>query len=170
VDVVRAEPYRLASEVWGIGLKTADTIAASVGIARDSPERIKAGLAYALSQAADNGHRYLPVPNLIADTAKILEVPAEMIGPCLDELAAAEGVVREELSPAAADASPVPAVCLPPIQLNGRWRLPSAACSPRGTNACPASPPWTGTRRCAGCASAPGPCSRPSRPTRCGSP
>jgi ATP-dependent exoDNAse (exonuclease V) alpha subunit len=44
ISVVRAEPYRLASDVWGIGFKTADTIAAAVGIARDSPERIKAGL------------------------------------------------------------------------------------------------------------------------------
>jgi exodeoxyribonuclease V alpha subunit len=121
VDVVRAEPYRLASDVWGIGFKTADTIAASVGIARDSPERIKAGLAYTLSEAADDGHCYLPAPNLIADAAKILEVPAEMMGPCLDELAAAEGVVREELPifegrPAAAEDSPaVPAVYLPPF-------------------------------------------------------
>ncbi len=115
VDVVRAEPYRLASDVWGIGFKTADTIAASVGIARDSPERIKAGLAYTLSEAADDGHCYLPAPNLIADAAKILEVPTEMIAPCLDELAAVEGVVREELPPVAEDSPPVPAVYLPPF-------------------------------------------------------
>jgi len=115
VDVVRTEPYRLASDVWGIGFKTADTIATSVGIARDSPERIKAGLAYTLSEAADDGHCYLPVPNLIGDAGKILEVPTEMIGPCLDELAAVDGVVREELPTAAEDSPPVPAVYLPPF-------------------------------------------------------
>jgi len=115
VDVVRAEPYRLASDVWGIGFKTADTIAASVGIARDSPERIKAGLAYTLSEAGDDGHCYLPAPNLIADAAKILEVPAEMIEPCLDELAAVEGVVREQLPAVAEDSPLVPAVYLPPF-------------------------------------------------------
>jgi exodeoxyribonuclease V alpha subunit len=115
VNVVRAKPYQLASDVWGIGFKTADTIAASVGIARDSPERIKAGLAYTLSEAADDGHCYLPVPNLIADAAKILEVPAEMIGPCLDELAAVEGVTRDDLPAAAGDSPPVPAVYLPPF-------------------------------------------------------
>ena len=120
ISVVRAEPYRLASDVWGIGFKTADTIAASVGIARDSPERIKAGLAYTLSEAADDGHCYLPAPNLIADAAKILDVPAELITPCLDELAAAEGVVRETVPAAAAVASAqaapqVPAVYLPPF-------------------------------------------------------
>src|SRR5271169_4990387 len=120
ISVVRAEPYRLASDVWGIGFKTADTIAAAVGIARDSPERIKAGLAYTLSEAADDGHCYLPAPNLIADAAKILDVPAELITPCLDELAAAEGVVREAvpasaLSAQAQTAPQVPAVYLPPF-------------------------------------------------------
>jgi exodeoxyribonuclease V alpha subunit len=119
VSVVRAEPYRLAADVWGIGFKTADTIAAAVGIARDSPERIKAGLAYTLSEAADDGHCYLPEPNLIADAAKILDVPAELITPCLDELAAAEGVVREAVpgsGAAAAQTAPqVPAVYLPPF-------------------------------------------------------
>ena len=60
ISIVRNEPYRLASEVWGIGFKTADTIAQAVGIPHDSPQRIKAGLQYTLSQAADNGHCYLP--------------------------------------------------------------------------------------------------------------
>ena len=120
VSVVRHEPYRLAADVWGIGFKTADTIAVAVGIAADSPERIKAGLAYTLSEAADDGHCYLPAPNLIADAAKILDVPAELITPCLDELAAAEGVVREAVPASAlsaqAEAVPqVPAVYLPPF-------------------------------------------------------
>ena len=115
ISVVRHEPYRLAADVWGIGFRTADTIAAAVGIARDSPERIRAGLAYTLSEAADDGHCYLPAPNLIAGAAKILDVPADLIGPCLDDLAAAGGVVRETV-PAQPGAAPqVPAVCLPPF-------------------------------------------------------
>src|SRR5690348_11474238 len=115
VSVVRNEPYRLAADVWGIGFKTADTIARSVGIAPDSPERIKAGLAYTLSEAADDGHCYLPAPNLIADAAKILEVPAELITPCLDELAAAEAVIRGEVPAGSGAAAQVPAVYLPPF-------------------------------------------------------
>ena len=118
ISVVRNEPYRLAADVWGIGFKTADTIAAAVGIARDSPERIKAGLAYTLSEAADDGHCYLPAPNLIADATKILDVPAGLIAPCLDELAAADGVIREPVPAASAPAQTapqVPAVYLPPF-------------------------------------------------------
>jgi exodeoxyribonuclease V alpha subunit len=56
IVTVRQQPYKLAADIWGIGFKTADAIAASVGIARDSPERIRAGLAYTLSEAADDGH------------------------------------------------------------------------------------------------------------------
>src|SRR5690349_8507477 len=121
ISVVRDEPYRLAADVWGIGFKTADTIAAAVGIARDSPERIKAGLAYTLSEAADDGHCYLPAPNLLGDAAKILEVPAGLITPCLDELAEIEGVIRESVPAAAVAPDPaetvpqVPAVYLPPF-------------------------------------------------------
>ena len=95
ITVVRSEPYRLASEVWGIGFKTADTIAQAVGIPHDSPQRIKAGLQYTLSQAADNGHCYLPEPDLVREAAKILEVDRELIDPCVDELVTDEGVVRE---------------------------------------------------------------------------
>ncbi|HEX6472850.1 MAG TPA: ATP-dependent RecD-like DNA helicase [Streptosporangiaceae bacterium] len=97
IGVVKEDPYRLAADVWGIGFKTADTIARAVGIPHDSPARIKAGLRHTLSEAADDGHCYLPQPNLVADAAKILEVPPELIGPSLAELIAAEGVVREAL-------------------------------------------------------------------------
>jgi len=116
IAVVRSEPYRLASEVWGIGFKTADTIAKAVGIPHDSPERIKAGLQYTLSEAADNGHCYLPEADLIGEATKILQVEQELIGPCLDELAADEGVVREGV-PTSRDpgARTVPAVYLVPF-------------------------------------------------------
>ena len=114
ISVVKNEPYRLAAEVWGIGFKTADAIAQAVGIPHDSPERIKAGLQYSLSEAADNGHCYLPQPNLITDAAKILEVNSELIGPCLDELAAVNGVIREKV-PAGEGEGVLPAVYLLPF-------------------------------------------------------
>jgi exodeoxyribonuclease V alpha subunit len=96
ISVVKNSPYKLAADVWGIGFKTADTIAQAVGIPHDSPERVKAGLQYTLSQATDNGHCFLPAPDLMADAAKILDVPAALIPSCLAELVEEEGVVREE--------------------------------------------------------------------------
>ena len=115
ISVVRNEPYRLAANVWGIGFKTADAIAQAVGIPHDSPQRVQAGIQYTLSEAADNGHCYLPEPNLIADAAQILQVPAELARTCLDELAAAEGVVREPVPNPASEGGTIPAVYLVPF-------------------------------------------------------
>ncbi|MGW4196205.1 SF1B family DNA helicase RecD2 [Streptomyces sp. NPDC005004] len=101
ISVVRNQPYRLAADVWGIGFLTADKIAQSVGIPHDSPERVKAGLQYALSQSADQGHCYLPEERLIADAVKLLQVDTGLVIECLAELAdpAREepGVVREKV-------------------------------------------------------------------------
>src|SRR5262252_176964 len=98
IAVVKNEPYRLASDVWGIGFKTADKIAQSLGIPQDSPERIKSGLQYTLSQASDEGHCYLPQETLIADAAQILAVDIALIQPALDALIAEGGVMREQLT------------------------------------------------------------------------
>ena len=83
IGVVRAQPYRLASEVWGIGFKTADTIAQAVGIPHDSPQRVKAGLQFTLSEATGNGHCFLPEQELIAEAIKILQVDAGLVIDCL---------------------------------------------------------------------------------------
>ena len=113
IAVVRDEPYRLAAEVWGIGFKTADAIAQAVGIPHDSPQRVQAGLQYTLSEAADNGHCYLPEPNLLTDAAQILGVDADLVRACLAELAAAEGVIREPVP--GIGGGTVPAVYLVPF-------------------------------------------------------
>ncbi|QES41702.1 ATP-dependent RecD-like DNA helicase [Streptomyces venezuelae] len=98
ISVVKNEPYRLAADVWGIGFLTADRIAQSVGIPHDSPERVKAGLQYALSQSTDQGNCYLPEERLIADAVKLLQVDTGLVIDCLAELAGEEeGVVRETL-------------------------------------------------------------------------
>ncbi|MFF9787042.1 SF1B family DNA helicase RecD2 [Streptomyces nigrescens] len=126
ISVTRNEPYRLAADVWGIGFLTADRIAQSVGIPHDSPDRVKAGLQYALSQSTDQGHCFLPEEQLIADAVKLLQVDTGLVIDCLGELAAdPEGVVREQVPGGADGAPPVTAVYLVPfhraeISLSGR--------------------------------------------------
>ena len=115
ISVVRNEPYRLAAEVWGIGFKTADTIAQAVGIPHDSPQRVQAGIQYTLSEAADHGHCYLPEPNLLTDAAQILRVPADLVRTCLADLAAAEGVIREPVPNPSTEGGTIPAVYLVPF-------------------------------------------------------
>jgi exodeoxyribonuclease V alpha subunit len=97
IDVVRREPYRLAGDVWGIGFKTADQIAQRLGIRHDSPQRVKAGLQFALSEASDDGHCYLPEAELITRAAGLLGVDGGLASRCLEELVAEEGVVAEPL-------------------------------------------------------------------------
>jgi exodeoxyribonuclease V alpha subunit len=104
IQVVRAEPYRLAADVWGIGFKTADTIAQCLGIPHDSPERTKAGLQFALSQASEGGHCYLPEAELVARAAELLGVEAALTRRCLEELVAEEGVIAEPLPAGAVSA------------------------------------------------------------------
>ncbi|MFI0896791.1 ATP-dependent RecD-like DNA helicase [Streptomyces sp. NPDC020983] len=115
VSVVKGQPYRLAAEVWGIGFLTADRIAQAVGIPHDSPERVKAGLQYALSQATDGGNCFLPQERLIADAVKLLQVDTGLVIDCLGELADEEGVVRESLPAPDGDGEPVTAVYLVPF-------------------------------------------------------
>src|SRR5215216_4967435 len=97
IQVVRREPYRLAGEVWGIGFKTADQIAQRLGIPHDSPQRVKAGLQFALSEASDDGHCYLPEAELVTKATGLLGVDGGLASRCLEELVAEEGVVAEPL-------------------------------------------------------------------------
>jgi exodeoxyribonuclease V alpha subunit len=114
IGVVRNEPYRLAGEVWGIGFKTADTIAKAVGISHDSPQRVKAGIQFTVSEATSDGHCFLPEQELIAEAVKILQVDAGLVIDCLAELVAEEGVVREPV-PGEDTSEPVMAVYLVPF-------------------------------------------------------
>nr|WP_246404449.1 ATP-dependent RecD-like DNA helicase [Nocardiopsis algeriensis] len=97
VEVVQKEPYRLATDVWGIGFKTADTIAQAVGIPHDSPQRVMAGIQFTLSESTGDGHCYLPEEKLISAAVKILGVEAGLVIECLSRLVEEEGVVREEV-------------------------------------------------------------------------
>jgi exodeoxyribonuclease V alpha subunit len=113
IGVVKNEPYRLANEVWGIGFRTADSIARAVGIPHDAPERVKAALQYTLSQASDAGHCFLPAPNLVADTVELLGLEPGPVAKALSELAAAgEHVIADEVP---AKDSTVPARYLAPF-------------------------------------------------------
>ncbi|WP_205325928.1 ATP-dependent RecD-like DNA helicase [Glycomyces sp. YM15] len=113
IGVVKNEPYRLANEVWGIGFRTADSIARAVGIPHDAPERIKAALQYTLSQASDAGHCFLPAPNLVADTVELLGLEPGPVARALDELARdGEHVIADDVP--AKDAT-VPARYLAPF-------------------------------------------------------
>ncbi|TMQ11452.1 MAG: ATP-dependent RecD-like DNA helicase [Deltaproteobacteria bacterium] len=97
INVVRANPYRLAHEIWGIGFRTADAIAEKLGIARDAPERLEAGLLHALETSAEDGHMHVPDDELMATAADLLGVTADQLAPRLAALEHHRLVVREVL-------------------------------------------------------------------------
>src|SRR5207237_875943 len=81
-DAVRhssPRPYRLSRAITGIGFRTADQIAAKLGIEKTALIRVRAGIAYALTEAMDEGHCGLPGEELVSLTQTLLEVPAELV-------------------------------------------------------------------------------------------
>jgi exodeoxyribonuclease V alpha subunit len=79
VAVVRENPYRLCHEVWGIGFKTADRIALSIGIPPHSESRARAGILYILHTMADEGHCFCPREDLIPAAEQMLEIPSDIL-------------------------------------------------------------------------------------------
>ena len=97
IQKVRSDPYRLERDVDGIGFRIADRIAQHLGLSRDAPERVQAGIRYLLSQAADEGHVYLPAVKMMERAVEILAINAELLPPALEALRADDGVVTEDL-------------------------------------------------------------------------
>ena len=88
IEVVQENPYRLATDIFGIGFLTADQIAEKLGFARDSELRAEAGILYVLHQLADEGHVYYPLEPLLTKCQEILEVDQEILLRALDTLRA----------------------------------------------------------------------------------
>ena len=95
IHKVRSNPYRLERDVAGIGFRIADRIAQNLGLGREAPARVQAGIRYLLTQAADDGHVFLPAVELMERAREILEINAELLPPALEDLRADDGVVTE---------------------------------------------------------------------------
>jgi exodeoxyribonuclease V alpha subunit len=123
--VVAEEPYRLAREVWGIGFRTADKIARAVGIGREDPARLQAGVLHAVGMAADEGHTVLPEADVVARSAELLEADAGLIAMAIEEL-----IASGDLAVAVTSGDPSRALALAPFaraEVNLATRLRSLA-------------------------------------------
>jgi exodeoxyribonuclease V alpha subunit len=92
IQVMTENPYRLASDIRGIGFKTADAIAMKLGIEKAAMIRVRAGISYALTEAMDEGHCGLPTEELVPLAVKLLEVDKELALTALN-LELADGTV-----------------------------------------------------------------------------
>lgn len=83
---ISENPYSLIDDVWGVGFIKADAIAQKMGFSHDSFKRIRAGLVYVLQEAANDGHSYLPVSELVRKSAELLGVKEELVIYSLDHV------------------------------------------------------------------------------------
>ena len=97
IDAIKANPFRLADDIDGIGFRTADAIAHKLGIARDAPERISAGVRYCLWEAAGEGHTCIPTTQLIHQASEMLLAPAQIIEGELIRMQMDRLIVREKV-------------------------------------------------------------------------
>ena len=98
IEVVKENPYRLATDIFGIGFVTADNIAEKLGFSRDSELRAEAGILYVLHQVSDEGHVYYPYDPLINKCREILQVERDVIVKALGTIALEKRIIIEDLN------------------------------------------------------------------------
>ena len=86
INVVTENPYRLADDIWGIGFKTADTIATKLGFEKEKYVRLRSGLLYTLNKLSEDGHCYATRDMLLEKGAELLEVETPVLSMTLDEM------------------------------------------------------------------------------------
>ena len=97
IMVVKENPYRLATDIFGIGFLTADRIAEKLGFSRDSELRAEAGILYVLNQLADEGHVYYPYEPLVQKCQEILGVDQGVIVKAMSVIAESRMIVIDDL-------------------------------------------------------------------------
>ncbi len=119
IPVVSRDPYRLATDIFGIGFKTADRIAQDLGLPPDAPGRIVAGVLFALNEASNDGHVFLPRDALVEETAAMLELDPALVEDGLKQMAT-RGEVLIESIPIPDGLEQVEGVYSPPLYYSER--------------------------------------------------
>jgi len=98
IEIVRQNPYRLATDIFGIGFLSADRIAEKLGFAKDCQIRAEAGILYVLQQLAEDGHVFYPYERLLEKSQEILQVDREAISRACDAIAVEKKITFEDLN------------------------------------------------------------------------
>ena len=96
IAIVKENPYRLADDIWGIGFKTADSIAQKMGIDKGKFVRLRSGIFYTLNKLAEAGHCYTTRERLTGRAKELLEVEEPELEITLDEMIRTNDVIRDE--------------------------------------------------------------------------
>jgi exodeoxyribonuclease V alpha subunit len=98
LDLVRANPYRLANDIWGIGFQTADNLAQRIGIDRQSPHRAQAALRYVLKELSDDGHCGYPADEVLKQTAALTGIEERTLTNAVATLLQEREIERETVN------------------------------------------------------------------------
>ena len=96
ISLISENPYRLCREIWGIGFKTADKVASSMGIPKDSLIRARAGISYTLQVLAEEGHCFELQSELLLKAQELLDIPVEKLAEALKEEIKEGNIINEE--------------------------------------------------------------------------
>ena len=96
IEKVQDNPYCLADDIWGIGFKTADSIAQKLGYTNNDPRRCRSGILYTLSKLSEDGHVYSGREQLLKSAKELLQADEEPITAALDEMIEKEDLVTDE--------------------------------------------------------------------------
>ena len=92
---VKENPYQLADDIWGIGFKTADSIASKMGYEKNDPRRCRSGILYALNELAEEGHVYAEPEQLVEAATKLLEAEETPVRQALASMMEAKDVIAD---------------------------------------------------------------------------
>jgi exodeoxyribonuclease V alpha subunit len=98
IKIVQENPYRLATDIFGIGFITADKIAEKIGFAKDSELRAAAGILYVLHELTDEGHVYYPYEPLIGKCKEMLDIDREIIVKAIGTVAVDKQIAIEDIN------------------------------------------------------------------------
>jgi exodeoxyribonuclease V alpha subunit len=96
IDKVKENPYRLADDIWGIGFKTADSIAEKLGYGKETYVRLRSGIMYTLSELADDGHVFAEKEQLIERAVELLEAESEYIIMTMNHMLKEKDLIQDE--------------------------------------------------------------------------
>jgi exodeoxyribonuclease V alpha subunit len=95
VDLVRANPYRLTTDIWGVGFKTADELAGRLGIDRHSPSRARAAIRYVLGDLSARGHVGYAEAAVKDEAVRLTGIPEPIIAAAVEAERTEGDIVRE---------------------------------------------------------------------------
>ena len=125
IEWIRANPYRLCTDIWGIGFATADALALKLGVPPHSPHRAQAAVRHVLTEATNEGHVGLPEEMVRERAVALTHIPPQLITEAIEQLRLSDEIIRD--SPARIHRRRWEASLLDQLDAEGDGRSPPAS-------------------------------------------